>query len=83
MLREQPSLNPSLIVFSTILIYIAIAAFLRITLQNLKREFRFYFAKGCCKILSTKNDKVEKMKYLFLLLSSYNKYFTKKFKDRN
>ena len=80
MLREKPSLNPSLIVFSTILTYIAIAAFLRITLQNLKREFRFYFAKGCCKIISNKNDKVEKMKYLFLLLSSYNKYLQRNLK---
>jgi hypothetical protein len=80
MLREKPSLNPSLIVFSTILTYIAIAAILRIATQNLKREFRFYFAKGCCKIMSNKNDKVEKIKYLFLLLSSYNKYLQRNLK---
>lgn len=80
MLREKPSLNPSLIMFSTILTYIAIAAILRIATQNLKREFRFYFAKGCCKIMSNKNDKVEKTKYLFLLLSSYNKYLQRNLK---
>jgi hypothetical protein len=80
MLREKPSLNPSLIVFSTILTYIAIAAFLRIILQNLKREFRFYFAKGCCKVISANNDNLEKIKYLFLLLSSYNKYLQRNLK---
>jgi hypothetical protein len=80
MLREKPSLNSSLIVFSSILAYIAIAAILRITTQNLKREFRFYFAKACCKIISGKNDEVEKMKYLFLLLSSYNKYLQRNLK---
>ena len=80
MLREKPSLNPSLIVFSTILTYIAIASILRITTQNLKKEFRFYFAKACCKIILNKNDKVEKMNYLFLLLSSYNKYLQRNLK---
>lgn len=80
MLREKPSLNPSLIVFSSILTYIAIAAILRITLLNLKKEFRFYFAKGCCKIISANNDNVEKIKYLFLLLSSYNKYLQRNLK---
>lgn len=80
LLREKPSFNSSLIVFSSILAYIAIAAILRITTQNLKREFRFYFAKACCKIMSGKNDQVEKMKYLFLLLSSYNKYLQRNLK---
>jgi hypothetical protein len=80
MLKEKPSLKSSLIVFSSILAYIAIAAILRITTQNLKREFRFYFAKACCKIISGKNDEVEKMKYLFLLLSSYNKYLQRNLK---
>ena len=79
-LREKPSLNSSLIVFSSILAYISIAAILRITTQNLKRDFRFYFAKGCCKIISHKNEEVEKMKYLFLLLSSYNKYLQRNLK---
>ena len=79
-LREKPSLNSSLIVFSSILGYIAIAAILRITTQNLKREFRFYFAKACGKIILDKNDEVEKMKYLFLLLSSYNIYLQRNLK---
>jgi len=79
-LREKPSINSSLIVFSSILAYIAIAAILRITTQNLKKEFRFYFAKACCKIISGKNDEVKKMKYLFLLLSSYNKYLQRNLK---
>jgi hypothetical protein len=69
-----------LMVFSNTLASIAIAAFLRLITQNLKREFRFYFAKACCKIISEKNDEVEKMKYLFLLLSSYNKYLERNVK---
>jgi hypothetical protein len=60
--------------------YLAIAALLRITTQRSKSEFRFYFAKSCCKIITTKNNEVEKMKYLFLLLSSYNEYLKKNLK---
>jgi hypothetical protein len=48
--------------------------FVRIIAQTAKRRFRVYFAKGCCKIITTKEDNFEKTKYLFLALDSYNKY---------
>ena len=57
---ELVNFYSSLMVFSNTLAAIAIAAFLRLITQNLKREFRFYFAKACCKIISEKNDEVEK-----------------------
>ena len=60
--------------FSSMLTYVTIAAALRFTTLTLRNEFRFYFAKGCSKIILGKNDEIEKMKYLFLLLTSYNKY---------
>jgi hypothetical protein len=47
---------------------------LRIATLQIKKEFRFYFAKGCCEIISNREDDVQRMKYLFLLLDSYNKY---------
>jgi hypothetical protein len=40
-------------------------------------EYRFYYAKGCCEFISKIGDDVQKMKYLFLLLESYNKYLTR------
>jgi hypothetical protein len=50
---------------------------LRIVTLLGKKEFRFYYAKGCCEIISKMGDDVQKMKYLFLLLESYNKYLTR------
>jgi hypothetical protein len=46
-----------------------------------KRRFRVYFANGCCKIITTK-DNFEKTKYLFLALESYNKYLRRNTKYR-
>lgn len=40
-------------------------------------EFRLYYAKGCCGIISKKEDKFEKIKYLSLALDSYNHYLRK------
>ena len=45
-----------------------------------KKEFRFYFAKACCKIISEKEKDSEKIKYLELLLESYNKYLQRNLK---
>jgi hypothetical protein len=67
-------LDNYLFYFSSILTYVTIATVLRFATLTLKREFRFYFANGCCKIISGKYDEVEKMKYLCLLLDSYNRY---------
>ena len=79
-LKEKEGLILSLTLFSGTLGNLASAAILRIITQNLKREFRFYFAKACCKIISGKNDEFEKMKYLFLLLTSYNRYLQRNLK---
>jgi hypothetical protein len=63
-----------------LLSFIVLAAFIRIITQVGKEDFRFYFAKGCCKIISEKNDNFEKMKYIFPLLSSYNQYLERHLK---
>jgi hypothetical protein len=57
-----------------------IGVFLRFATQVGKKEFRFYFAKGCCEIMLTKAKDVEKMKYLYLLLDSYNRYLRRNLK---
>jgi hypothetical protein len=46
----------------------------RILVQVVKRDFRYYFAKGCCKIAIKRTDEFEKIKYLFLTLDSYDHY---------
>ena len=53
---------------------VIIGTFLRYITQVGKREFSFYFARGCCEIIQRVGNDVEKMKYLYLLLESYNKY---------
>lgn len=40
----------------------------------LRKEFRYYFAKGCFSILTTEEDESKKFTYLELMLDSYNKY---------
>jgi hypothetical protein len=54
--------------------YAVLAVFLRIVTLLGKKEFRFYYAKGCCEIISKGRDGVQNMNYLFLLLDSYNRY---------
>jgi hypothetical protein len=63
-----------------LLSFIILAAFIRLITQVGKEDFRFYFAKGCCNIISEKKDNFEKMKYIFPLLSSYNKYLERHLK---
>jgi hypothetical protein len=53
---------------------VIIGGILRFITQVVKGEFRFYFARACCKIISEKENDFEKTKYLRLLLQSYNKY---------
>lgn len=66
---------------STILLSsIIYAAFLRIITQIVKKDFRFYLTRGYCEIISNKNDNIEKTKYLFSLLRSYNKYLQRNLK---
>jgi hypothetical protein len=71
---------PFLSVYLLILDVVAIGALVRIMTQIGKKDFRFYFAKGCCKIISEKEDSLEKLRYLRLLLGSYDKYLRRMIK---
>jgi hypothetical protein len=53
---------------------------LRIVTYTARREFRFYIARGFCRISSEKQNNFDKIKYLFLSLDSYNKYLVRKTK---
>ena len=57
-----------------------IAGLLRITFQIVRREFRFYFAKGCFSITIHKEKEFEKIRYLKLGLDSYNRYLRRRLK---
>jgi hypothetical protein len=43
-------------------------------------EFRLYLAKEYCEIISRKSDNLEQIKYLSLVLDSYNSYLRKNIK---
>jgi hypothetical protein len=60
---------------------IVIGALLRVASHIIKREFRFYLAKGYC-IAASKNEEgdLDRMKYLLSSLDSYNKYLLRKIK---
>ena len=64
--------------FSIFLLIAVIAGSIRIFIQMARKEFRFYFAKGCCSIILETEDELEKVKYLFYVLDSYNKYLQRK-----
>lgn len=53
---------------------------LRIVVCTAKIEFRFYLARGYCRISSEKQNNFDKIKYLFLSLDSYNKFLVRKTK---
>ena len=55
-------------------------SFIRILILTTKEDFKFYYSKGCCIIISGKEDEFERMKYLLQLLRSYNKYLQQKIK---
>jgi hypothetical protein len=61
-------------------IAVVIGALLRIASQIAKKEFRFYLANGYCIVASKKEGDLDKIKYLFLSLDSYNKYLLRKIK---
>jgi hypothetical protein len=62
------------------MIFIVGGALLRYTSNTTKKNFRFYYAKGCIQLLSKKTDKSEKMNLLVRALNSYNKYLKKTLK---
>jgi hypothetical protein len=58
---------------------VVISALLRISTQIIKKEFRFYLARGYCTIASKKEDEnLDKIKYLVSSLDSYNKYLLRR-----
>jgi hypothetical protein len=70
--------NPVLIllVVSTLgaILFVVGSALLRIILLNRSKDFKFYFARQSFRTVSRGEDDVERMKYLIVGLSSYNKY---------
>jgi hypothetical protein len=67
--------------FLTILVVIGASSLLKMSCLFLRKEYRYYFAKGSF-ILTTKTDEDKKMKYLDLMLDSYNKYLQRTIKVR-
>jgi hypothetical protein len=61
-------------------LFVTVGGILRFVTQVGKKGFRFYFAKACCKIMSEKADYFQKMKYLRLLLQSYDGHLKKRLK---
>lgn len=60
---------------------VVIGALLRVSTQFIRKEFRFYLAKGYCIIALNKEDKdLDRIKYLISSLDSYNKYLLRKIK---
>jgi len=60
---------------------VVIGALLRLSTQVIKKEFRFYLAKGYCIVASKKGESdLDRMKYLLSSLDSYNKYLLRKIK---
>jgi hypothetical protein len=57
-----------------------IGPFLRIAAYTAKREFRFYLARGYIRMSTAKHNNLDKIKYLFLSLDSYNKFLIRKTK---
>jgi hypothetical protein len=63
---------------------VVMGALLRVSTRIIKKEFRFYLAKGYCVVALKKEQKEEddldRIKYLFFALDSYNKYLLRKLK---
>jgi hypothetical protein len=59
---------------------IGAGALLKILCLFLRKEFRYYFAKGCSRIVINEKDEFKRLTYLDLLLDSYNKYLQRTIK---
>lgn len=59
-------------------IAVVVSAFFRIVTQVIKRQFRFYLARGYSIVAAQKEWDDDKIKYLFLSLDSYNKYLLRR-----
>lgn len=64
-----------LIIYSfSLTMAISMGTFFRILTLLIKSDLRLYIAKGYCKMILVESNYFQKMKYLFLILISYNKY---------
>jgi hypothetical protein len=59
---------------------ISIGSLLRFVSLSIKKEFRFFFVKGCCAILREEKNTLKRTEYLFLALDSYDKYLQRQLK---
>jgi hypothetical protein len=57
-----------------VLLYIIIAGLIKIILQVIRKDFRLYFSMGCFRVYATKEDEIEKMRYLVWGINAYNLY---------
>ena len=68
--------DPYVVLRGTLMLVFA-SALLKTTFLMSKKDFRFYFARGCMRVVSKKEDELEKMRYLIKSLKSYNRYISK------
>jgi hypothetical protein len=66
--------------FANVVTFVAIGVIIRIISMIVRRDFRFHFVKGCCKIISEREDDLGKIKYLRLSLIYYDKYLKRRIK---
>jgi hypothetical protein len=57
-----------------------IGSIFRISVYTARKNFRFYLARGYCRISSQKKSNFDKIMYLFLCLDSYNEFLVRKTK---
>jgi hypothetical protein len=71
--------NWSFPLFSGLIIIVS-GTLSKIIINVVKRDFRFYYARGCFSFLIKRKDHAEKMRYLVMGINSYNKYLKKNLK---
>ena len=71
-----------LITLSAFTISLFFGGVIRILVQVMKKDFRYYFAKGSCKFALEMHGDIQKIKYLFLAIDSYNSYLGRNTKYR-
>jgi hypothetical protein len=73
-LIAEPTLSSLFFTSMSVTFLIVGSALLKIIVLNARKEFRFYFAKASFKVISKKEDNVERIRYVIKGLNSYNKY---------
>ena len=75
--QEKPNFSFALFPGLTLIVS---GGLLRILSNITKKDFRFYYARGCFQIYQKKTDEAEKMYYFMRALNSYNKYLKRNLK---